>query len=311
MQIVGASNLYVSNDPDNLLHNKNKWVGPSTLSLIISIIRLSVKPEIIQNQISSNIVIVKLNTLPYNHAPLIFRKISLLQENIMITIFIAGASASGKTKLSQLLLEELGKSGGNYVLLKMDDYFHEIPEHAEIDSYRQNTNFDRMEMLKLDLLKTHLLELNRGQAIDKPIFDFKTNRSLSSERILPPDILIVEGLFALEFTQTHIDKDLESLNVFVETDSYMKLIQRRIQRDIKERGRQNGEEVIRQECRFVGPAFFFGKIASSKQYADIVIDNSEDNPIKDHPLTQGVEVILSKLKLRQSFRESSSTFLLS
>lgn len=230
----------------------------------------------------------------------------------MFAIFIAGASASGKTKLSSLLLDRLKANGGNHVLLKMDDYFHEIPDGVDIDWFRKNTNFDKQDMLKLDLLKEHLLALNRGDAIIKPIFDFNKNKCLSSEEIDPPDVIIVEGLFALHFAKKFLEAELSALTVFVETNSYLTLIKRRIERDMRERGRHDDSEVKQQERRFVGPAFFggttfVGGIASSKLGADIVIDNSEDNSVAgSHPLVKGAEQIIGELETKKALQDMLS-----
>lgn len=222
----------------------------------------------------------------------------------MIPIFIAGASASGKTYLSELLLSSLKEKVGHHVLLKMDDYFHEIPDGVDLEWFRENTLFDTPTMLKLDLLKEHLLALNRGERINKPIFDFKTNKCLSTEEISPPDVLIVEGLFALHFAQKYLESELPTLTVFVETNSYLTLLKRRIERDIRDRGRLNDLIVKQQERRFVGPAFF-SSIVSSKSGADIIIDNSDESalPTEKHPLMKGIEEILRELDTKQAIQD--------
>ena len=225
----------------------------------------------------------------------------------MIIILIAGASGSGKSRLAKLLLEQLNGSGGNHLLMTMDDYFHEIPDGIDINWFRTNTQFDDPKLLELSLLQEHLVALDSGETITKPVFDFHTNRRLRTEVIVPPDVLIVEGLFALYFAQKHLPKELTSLTVFVETNSYLTLLNRRAQRDIKERGRPNEIVVRQQEHKYVGPAFF-GIIVSSKTCADIVVDNSEESGVAAHgcPLARGVSDIIAELETKMAEQHLAS-----
>ena len=228
----------------------------------------------------------------------------------MILVLIAGASGSGKTHLSKLLLAQLNASGGDNLLITMDDYFLEIPAGIDIDWFRANTQFDDPNMLELSLLKTHLMALHRGEDITKPVFDFPTNRRLQTEKITPPDVLIVEGLFALYFAQKFLQDDLTTLTVFVETNSYLTLLNRRAERDIKERGRPNAAVVRQLEHQYVGPAFF-GTIVKSKTRADIVVDNSAtseefETSAQVHPLTQGVVDIIAALEIKRAVQHMPS-----
>ncbi len=173
----------------------------------------------------------------------------------MIIILIAGASASGKTRLAAELLITLNRLGsGPNLLLKMDDYYYERPEGVDSEAFRRDTNFDTPTMLELSLLQEHLISLDRGETITKPVFDFNTNRRVRTETIDPPDVLIIEGIFALHFAQG-LPEHLNKITAFVETNSYMGLLKRRIERDISERGRKDAREVLQQERRYVGPAF--------------------------------------------------------
>ncbi len=228
----------------------------------------------------------------------------------MIIILIAGASASGKTRLAAELLARLNESGhGTHLLLKMDDYYHERPEGVDSEAFRRDTNFDTPTMLELSLLLEHLVCLDRGESITKPVFDFKTNRRVQTETINPPDVLIIEGLFALYFAQ-RLPRHLNTITAFVETDSYLELLKRRIKRDIDERGRRDADDVLQQERRFVGPAFF-GTIAPSKSQADIVVDNSAQfiasAASAPHPLTTAVEVMIEIIGTKQAELAAAAT----
>lgn len=220
----------------------------------------------------------------------------------MILIFIAGASGSGKTTLANMLVERLNQSGKTSQVLSMDDYYHEIPEGVDLDHYRNNTNFDRLEMCDQALLIKHLLALNNGQTITKPIFDFPTNKRLTTEMISPPEFLIVEGLFALCIANNlPASNDFAKLTVFTGTSSYLDLIKTRVTRDVNQRNRQPND-VWRQERKFVGPAFF-NTISKSKSRVDIdVLNDSHLDTTKPHPLENAVEEIISALEEKQYYK---------
>ena len=229
----------------------------------------------------------------------------------MKIIFIAGGSGAGKTSLALALVRALEKTDQTSQYLTMDDYFREIPDHyhetipAEyfvnnpdkkaIDHFRDNTNFDTIGHFEFSLLEEHLTLLNQGMKITKPIFNFPTNKRLTHETIPPPDYVVVEGLFALAFSKMLPDT-VEKLTVFVGTSSYQGLIGTRTKRDVKERDRAP-EAVIKQERKYVGPAFF-DTILKSKSGVDIdILNDPHVNSDATHPLDNAVDEILLSLNL--------------
>ena len=164
----------------------------------------------------------------------------------MITIFIAGASASGKSLLAKQLFTKLTGIGTSSLLMKMDDYYKEIPEGVDLAQYCSETNFDTPTILDLFLLEKHITALERGENINKPVFDFTTARRVRFETIFPPDILIIEGIFALYFCKKYLTDDPKRLNVFIETDSYFTLLNRRVARDLKERDRSDKKYILQK-----------------------------------------------------------------
>jgi len=189
----------------------------------------------------------------------------------MIFVFAGGASGSGKTGLSQRLLTKLNLSGTSCQILKMDDYFHERPENEDPEAFRQNTNFDTPDMLHLDLLRDHLIALNQGQSITKPIFVFQSNRREGEQTVVPSDVMIIEGIFGQYFAKEYLPPELNTLMINIATESYFDILTRRIRRDVEERHR-DPLSVIQQEKKFVGPGFL-KYTASSTVGSDIYILN--------------------------------------
>jgi len=146
----------------------------------------------------------------------------------------------------------------------------------------------------------------------------------------PPDYLIIEGLFAVNFA-SRMNDSFDKISVFVSTNSYVELRKRRILRDEVTRS-LSAKQVMAHENKFGGPSFFGAaglrphpgvetplaenSIAKSKLNADIEIANDEtiyyvdnrttrsvhDDPHHNiehkHPLDAGIEVILEALAVR-------------
>lgn len=206
-------------------------------------------------------------------------------------IFISGASGSGKTTISEALFHALSHSGASVSSITMDDYSVEAPSDiVDIQKYRQETNFDRVEMCDLKLLHQHILALVNGNPIEKPIFDFPSNKRKAYEIVKPCDYMIIEGIFALYFAK-NLKEQIDKVTVFVGQSSYLNLLQRRGARDVNERN-FTLDQVLLKERRFVGPGFF-QTIASSKTGVDIDITNDMKIEGKIDPIQAGVQEILA------------------
>ncbi|CEG55934.1 uridine kinase family protein [Legionella fallonii] len=197
----------------------------------------------------------------------------------MLFIFIGGASASGKSSIAEHLLKKLRTIGVNANELKMDDYFHERPDNVDNETFRATTNFDVPHMLHLDRLSRDVTELSKGHSIRKSCLSFVTNKYHAWEEISPCDVVIIEGIFAQYFYQNFVDKKLPSILVNVTTECYQDLMNRRVNRDIKERNRTR-EVVLASERKTVGPGFF-KYTASNAQGADIYIVNKKHEDLEE------------------------------
>ncbi|XP_026466043.1 uncharacterized protein LOC113369631 [Ctenocephalides felis] len=110
-------------------------------------------------------------------------------------IAIAGGSASGKTTVAEKIAEACNKK--NVIFVQMDNYYHDL-SNLKVEE-RKKTNFDHPNAIDMKLLIYDLEQLLLGNAIEEPIYDFKINsRSKNTEIIGPGDVIILDGIFALE-----------------------------------------------------------------------------------------------------------------
>jgi len=191
-------------------------------------------------------------------------------------IGIAGPSCSGKSYLSTRLCDELNSSSNpktsespKAAILRLDSYYRDLA-HLEFHQ-REHSNFDSPEALDSPLLIEHARRLALGEAIDKPVYDFKTHsRTGLSERVEPGEFIIIEGLFALYWDEL---RAALSTKVFVDLGEQICLA-RRIERDTRERGRTR-ESILRQFHHTVQP-MAREYIHPTRHFADVVLTGDDD-----------------------------------
>jgi uridine kinase len=174
-------------------------------------------------------------------------------------IGISGGSGAGKTTLANALLKHYQ---GDAMLISYDRYYKRM----------ECGNYDIPEALDTELLLEHLHLLKCVAAVDLPIYDrFKNQRTSAVERVEPKHIIIVEGIFALHPPEL---LDLYHCKVFVETSSDLVRFDRRLIRDIRERGDTEAsvakaweENVMPMHRLWVEPQC---------DWADIVVSGEED-----------------------------------
>ncbi|MDD5014999.1 MAG: uridine kinase [Atribacterota bacterium] len=199
-----------------------------------------------------------------------------------LLIGIAGGTGSGKTTVARRIYESL--KGVNVVILQQDAYYIDL-NHLSLEE-RKKINFDHPSAFDSKLLIKHLKRLTRGQEIEKPIYSFTDyTRKKEIEKILPRDIIILEGILVLEEEKV---RNLLDIKIYVDTDEDERFI-RRLIRDTKERGRSM-ESVIEQYLNVVKP-MFLQFVEPSKRYADIVVPQGGLNDV-------AIDIIVSKIKSR-------------
>lgn len=179
-----------------------------------------------------------------------------------ITIGVAGGTGSGKTTVSKALIERVGAQ--NVAYLPHDAYYRDF---AEIPiASREIINFDHPDSLETSLMVGHIRQLQAGQSVEIPVYDFSTHsRSHKVNQVAPRPIILVEGILIFaEFTV----REVCDVRVFVDSDADIRFI-RRLKRDIVERGR-SVESVIHQYMESVRP-MHLEFVEPSKRYADVII----------------------------------------
>jgi uridine kinase len=156
---------------------------------------------------------------------------------------------------------------------------------------RQLLNYDHPDSFDNELLYKHLQQLRNGQAIDMPIYDFKThNRRPETIRVEVRPVIILEGIHVL--VEPSI-RELLDIKVFVDTDPDVRLL-RRIRRDIEDRGRTL-DSVYTQYLNTVKPmhdAF----VEPSKRMADLIIPEGGENQIAIALLTTRVQQFIDEFR---------------
>ncbi len=199
-------------------------------------------------------------------------------------IGISGGTGSGKTTVANRILESV--SASEVVFIQQDSYYRNLQD-LPLD-YRKVANFDHPDALDNDLLIHHVRKLRAGEAIDLPIYDFKTNsRRHETRRVDPKPIVIVEGI--LIFVDPRL-LELMDIKVFVDTPDDVRFI-RRLRRDIAERGR-TVESVIEQYLGTVRP-MHMQFVEPSKRYADVIIPEGGHNLVS-------IDLISGKIRERLS-----------
>ena len=187
-----------------------------------------------------------------------------------LLIGVAGGSGSGKTTVSQSILDRVGRDCIAY--LQHDAYYRD--RSALPLAERARINYDHPDSLETDLLVEHLKTLRRGSVVAVPQYDFAQHvRKTETRRVAPRSVILVEGI--LIFADRAL-RDLFDIKVFVDTDADLRFL-RRLQRDLAERGRTL-ESVVKQYLETVRP-MHLEFVEPSKRYADVIIPEGGFNTI--------------------------------
>ena len=202
-----------------------------------------------------------------------------------ILIGIAGGSGSGKTLVARTIVRDLGSS--RVAIVDQDSYYRDLDDIPLAD--RDLRNFDHPDAFDNDLLKRHVRDLLDGKTVQQPIYDYTRHARLKETRAVGDHaVIVLEGI--LIFVDEEL-RDLMDIKVFIDADADIRLM-RRIERDVKERGRAI-ETILRQYQATVRP-MHLQFVEPSKRYADLIVPEGGFNR---------VAIDLMKVKIKDLLRE--------
>ncbi|WP_306641697.1 uridine kinase family protein [Sanyastnella coralliicola] len=195
-------------------------------------------------------------------------------------IGIVGGSASGKTSFLNALLDSFGQE--ELSLVSQDNYYRPAEEQPKDENGWMN--FDLPESIYGDEFVRDLEVLKSGQAIERLEYTFN-NPAITPAmiRVEPTPVVISEGLFVLHYAGV---REMLDFKVYIDADADIRL-QRRIDRDAKERGYPE-DEVRYQWANHVRPADQ-KYLEPYKDQCDLVVNNNES-------FEQGLAALVSHIK---------------
>jgi uridine kinase len=175
-------------------------------------------------------------------------------------IGISGGSGSGKTTVVRKIAETLG----DFAFIPQDNYYKSAEHVSNLNI--TGFNFDHPAAFDTELMVEHLQALRREEPIDMPQYDFVNHRrKTETVRVEPHKLIIFEGI--LIYCDKELRKQID-LKLFVDTPDDIRFV-RRLQRDVKERGR-TVDSVITQYLEVVRPGHY-EFVEPTKAYADLII----------------------------------------
>jgi uridine kinase len=202
-----------------------------------------------------------------------------------VVIGVTGGSGSGKTSVTKAIIDSFK---GHSILMLEQDYYYKDQSDLPFEE-RLKTNYDHPFAFDNDLLIEHIEKLIRFEPIKKPVYDYSIHtRSKEIIPVEPKDVIILEGILVLEDVRL---RNLMDIKLFVDTDADIRII-RRLERDIKDRGRTL-DSVIDQYVNVVRP-MHNQFIEPTKRYADIIIPEGGHNHVAIDLMVTKIQTILEQ-----------------
>lgn len=191
----------------------------------------------------------------------------------MFIIGITGGTGSGKTTIVNEVINLFDAS--KICLLSSDSYYK---NNASLDfNQRDKLNYDIPEAIDFDLLNKHIDLLKQEININVPNYCFTTHLRLEKTTVVEPKkILIIEGILIL--TNKTL-RDSINYSVFLDCPRDVRF-QRRLDRDIKERGRNYNDVINLFETRLDIMHSEF--VEPHKKFCDLILNTNENiniNPL--------------------------------
>lgn len=212
-----------------------------------------------------------------------------------ILVGIAGGTGSGKTSFAERLLEGLG--GTQCVCLAQDSYYKD--GSALGPEARAALNYDHPDAFDTTLLIDDLRALKAGRPVPHLTYDHATySRKVLADPLSSRPVIILEGILILAEEPL---RRLMDIKLFIDTDADVRIL-RRLQRDLKERGR-TFDSFERQYLASVRP-MHLEFVEPSKRYADIIVPQGGRNEVAMGMIVARIESLLAQAAGEDSGEQS-------
>ena len=187
-----------------------------------------------------------------------------------VLVGVAGGTGSGKTSFARKVLDRIGPEHG--LLVAQDSYYK---DGSGLEPAAQAAiNYDHPDAFDTSLLVQDLRDLKAGRPVPFLTYDHASYaRKVLPDPLTPRPVVILEGILLLAEEPL---RRLMDIKLFIDTDADVRIL-RRLQRDLKERGR-SFESVQRQYLASVRP-MHLEFVEPSKRYADLIIPEGAENEV--------------------------------
>ena len=162
-----------------------------------------------------------------------------------VLVGIAGGTGSGKTSFAQKIQDRIGPD--LCLNLNQDSYYKD--GSGLTPQAQAAINYDHPDAFDTSLLVQDLRDLKAGRPVPYLTYDHATySRKVLTDPLTPRPVILLEGILVLVEEPL---RRLMDIKLFIDTDSDVRIL-RRLQRDIRERGR-SFESVKKQYLDWVRP----------------------------------------------------------
>lgn len=184
-----------------------------------------------------------------------------------ITLGVTGGSGSGKSTFVKAICHSFPQQ---VTILSQDLYYLDLSSLPREERIR--INFDHPDSLEWDLMVHHIDRLALGEPVQVPIYDFHLHTRVGEESLHPGALLVVEGTLVLV---PHEIRSRMDCTLFIDTPNEIRFA-RRLERDQRERGRQEAE--IRHQYSTTVQPMYERFIEPTQKYADRILDGTQPLP---------------------------------
>ncbi len=144
---------------------------------------------------------------------------SILEEDGVRFVTLAGPTCSGKTTTAATLIRDLNKAGRRVRLVSIDDFFRdrtELLEEAKAEG-RKEPDFETVRAIDFELLSECVEKISRGERVRLPIFDFTLGSRRGYEEFDASmyDVALFEGIQAIYPEVTDLFRHYHTKSIYV------------------------------------------------------------------------------------------------